>query len=107
MKKLLTSISLVLVMGTLAGCVNTPTQTAGVKDDRPLIMFEAVQARDVLILDGMEVGAADNYIAGKSALKIEPGTHNIQILRDGAVLLDERFYISKGASKSFTIHAGK
>ncbi|MGI9274764.1 MAG: hypothetical protein ACR2PT_07955 [Endozoicomonas sp.] len=98
---------LVLSVSLLNGCVNTPAQTAGVKDDRPMIMFEAARSGDLLILDGIEIGSANQFLSGQSALMIEPGTHRLEIIRDGAVILSERFYISRGSSKSFTVQGGK
>lgn len=100
-------MSFVLAATLLSGCVNTPTHTSNVKDDRPLIMFEAAQSGDRLVLDGIEIGLANQYLSGRSALKIEPGTHNLQIIRDGAVVMNERFYISRGASKSFTVQGSQ
>ena len=96
-------MSFVLAAVLLTGCVNTPTQTSNIKDDRPLIMFDATQSGDLLILDGIEIGQANQYRTGRSALKIEPGTHNLQIIRSGEIIMTERFYISRGASKTFTV----
>lgn len=87
----------------LTGCVNTPTQKASVKDNRPLIMFEAARSGDMLVLDGIEIGPAIQYRSGRSALKIEPGTHQLEIVRDGQVIQSERFYLSRGTSKTFNI----
>ena len=88
----------------LSGCVTTPTEMAGVKDDRPYIMFDGASNNDMIVLDGMMMGKAVDYIRGKSALRIEPGTHVIEIRRGDKILLEQKFYISRGSSKSFKVH---
>lgn len=98
-------LSATLVVFLLSGCVNTPTQTANIKDDRPMITFDGAWSNDILILDGITIGSASEYRSGHSALKIESGTHRLEIIRDGEVIISERFYISDGATKTFIVQA--
>lgn len=87
----------------LTGCVNTPTQKVQVVDDRPLIMFAAAKPGDVVVLDGIEMGTATQFSAGKTGLRIESGTHRLQIKRAGETILSQKFYVAEGISKTFTI----
>lgn len=87
----------------LAGCVTTPTATVQVTDDRPFIMFSAAQADDVIILDGITIGSANEYTSGVAGMRIEPGTHRVQIQRSGKIILDKKFYLAEGVSKTFTL----
>ena len=87
----------------LPGCVNTPTQKVQVVDDRPVIMFAAAKPGDVLILDGIEIGAATQFSAEKTGLRIESGTHRLQIKRAGETVLSQKFFVAEGVSKTFTI----
>ena len=105
MRRLFASLAFVCSVLMLSGCVNTPTETAGVKDDRPYIMFDGVASNDMIVLDGIGMGKASDFISGKSALRIEPGTHMVQIRRNDEVVLEQKFYIARGSSKSFTIHS--
>ncbi|MGI9279637.1 MAG: hypothetical protein ACR2PX_08395 [Endozoicomonas sp.] len=88
----------------LSGCVNTPTEMAGVKDDRPYIMFSGVTSTDMIRLDGIQMGKASDYIQDKSGMRIEPGTHRIEVLREGEIVLEQKFYLSRGSSKTFSVH---
>ena len=87
----------------LGGCVNTPTEMVQTRDDRPFIMFSAVRPGDQVILDGINMGPASDYIAGKSGMRIEPGTHKLQIRRAGKIVFKQKFYAADGVSKTFTI----
>lgn len=107
MKKFSALLSVILSLFVLTGCVNTPTEMVQVKDDRPFIMFAAAQPGDVVMLDGIDMGAASHYSAGKSGMRIEPGTHTIQVKRSGVVVLSEKFYVADGVSKTFNIGGGE
>ena len=107
MIKLSAFSAIVLSFFVLTGCVNTPTETVQVKDDRPFIMFAAVQSDDIVVLDGINLGAASDYIAGKSGMRIEPGTHTLQIERAGKTIFNQKFYVANGVSKTFTIGLDK
>ncbi len=91
----------------LTGCVNTPTEIVQARDDRPFIMFAEVRSGDVVVLDGINMGAASDYMVGKSGMRIEPGTHFLQIKRDGKTVFNQKFYVADGVSKTFTVGAGK
>ncbi|ELU03472.1 hypothetical protein CAPTEDRAFT_214153, partial [Capitella teleta] len=70
MKKFSALFSVILSLFVLTGCVNTPTEMVQVKDDRPFIMFIAAQPGDVVVLDGIDMGAASNYSAGKTSQQL-------------------------------------
>ncbi len=85
----------------LAAC--SVTQKAHVLDDRPLVMFENAQPEDIVLIDGVELGFAKDFKAEQSALIIEPGTHMLKVVRNGLPLLEQQFYISRGAAKVFGV----
>ena len=97
----LSAVALSLLV--LSGCVNTPTEMVQTKDDRPFIMFSAVRPGDQVILNGLNMGPALDYTAGKSGIRIEPGTHTLQVRRAGKTIFNQRFYAADGVSKTFTI----
>ena len=103
MNKIIVSFIFAVSFLALSGCVNTPTEFSGVKDDRPYIMFTGVSEQDTILLDGLTIGQAMDYQEGKSGLRIESGTHVLQVIRDGQQILKQKFYLSRGSSKTFII----
>lgn len=90
----------------LTACVQVPTEKAGVVDLRPQIAFkfnsEASRAAGVLV-DGLNLGTAGNYADGVAALRIQPGSHVVTIVLGNQVLLQEKFYIGDGVSRTFLV----
>jgi len=93
-----------LLLGT-AGCVQMPTENQGVVDMRPQISFVAAEALfdAVIYLDNVAVGRVGDFQDGTAALRILPGTHVVRVVAGDRVLLDERFYIGDGVSRSFLV----
>lgn len=103
MRKFLTLITLVSTTLTLQGCTSKPTAGNSVVDNRPYITLEATTPNDIIILDGIDIGHANDLFPDKSALKIESGIHLLEVQRNGFTVLKTKFYISSGTSKSFSI----
>ena len=99
--KLSTIAATALSVALLAGCA--PTSMVQTQDDRPFIMFEAPRPQDIIFLDGLNMGSAADYKAGKAALRIEPGTHRLQVQRDGVIILEQKFYVTDGVGKTFSL----
>jgi hypothetical protein len=77
MKKLLLAAAV-----AAAGCVG-PTTTVRTVDTRPAIAFQGAPSGTVLLVDGVAVGDPSSYDGNPNVLRVEPGTHAIEI-RDGA-----------------------
>ena len=77
MRKLVLAVSL-----AAAACVG-PTTTVRTVDTRPALAIAGAPAGAVLWLDGVAVGSASSYDGNPGVLRVEPGTHQIDI-RDGA-----------------------
>lgn len=105
MKKVLLLAALGLLFQSLAGCVQMPTEKAGVSDLRPQISFVADERhRDARVyVDNAEMGRVGDFLDGAAALRIVPGTHVVRVQGGSGVLLEERFYIGDGVSRSFVI----
>ena len=106
--KLIKFVATITLLLPLWACVQMPTEKQGVSDLRPQISFNfdrdnqrSMNAR--VHIDGVDVGSASEFFHGANSLKINSGTHLIKVVRDGEVVLDERFYIGDGVSKSFMI----
>lgn len=105
MKKLLVIAILGLSALSLAGCVQMPTEKKSVSDLRPQISFVAGQEhRDAVVyLDNAQMGRVGDYLDGAAALRVLPGTHVLRVMSGGDLLLDEKFYVGDGVSRSFVI----
>lgn len=108
LSKLLGSVLIAISLMTLAACVQMPTEKQGVADLRPQISFKvdtanANTASSRIFVDGIDVGAASDFVDGVNSLKILPGTHQIKVVGNGGTLLEERVYIGDGVNKSFTL----
>lgn len=101
-------IGLAFVLAGLSACVHYPTEKQSVVDQRPQI---ALRMSDVdgrtgaarVLVDGLDVGSAREFVEGRAALRVLPGTHIIQVVLDERVLLMERAYLSDGVVRSFEI----
>lgn len=105
MKQVILAAALGLLLLSLAGCVQMPTEKQGVADLRPQISFVAGQHHGdaIVYVDNTQMGRVGDFIDGRSALRILPGTHELRVVSGGSVLLDEKFYIGDGVSRSFVI----
>lgn len=105
MKQVILIAAIGLLLHSLAGCVQMPTEKQGVSDMRPQISFVAGQEHGdaVVYVDNAPMGRVADFIDGRSALRILPGTHQLRVVSGDNVLLDQRFYIGDGVSRSFVI----
>ncbi|WP_185235441.1 hypothetical protein [Teredinibacter franksiae] len=76
----------VLTLFFLSGCVDTPTHSTTVVDDRPRIAFESSQIENAnqyqVYVDGINYGALTKYPfseKNKSALRVIAGKHKVEI----------------------------
>jgi hypothetical protein len=97
---------LLLSAALMAGCTQMPTEKQGVADMRPQIAFkldrsELAEAR--VSIDGLNMGTAGAYLDGAAALRLLPGSHHLQVVWEGRVLLDQRFYVADGVNKTFVL----
>lgn len=101
---------LVLILNvSLSGCVQMPTASHTVVDQRPqiAIRFDAANrslAEARVLIDGVDVGRAGDYRDGRASLRVLPGTHSVKIVLDDRVLLDERAYLADGVVRPFILN---
>jgi hypothetical protein len=105
MRQVILAAVLGLLLHSLAGCVQMPTEKQGVADLRPQISFVADQqfSDAVVFVDNTQMGRVGDFIDGRAALRILPGTHQLRVVSGNTVLLDEKFYVGDGVSRSFVI----
>lgn len=99
-------VALAMSLVLLPGCVQMPTEKQIVSDMRPHISFRApdVQTHTArVIVDGLDMGTVGAYLEGRAALRIQPGTHHLQVLLGSQQLLSEKFFVDDGVSRSFSV----
>ena len=106
--KLFAASFLALALTTLVGCVQYPTERQGVVDLRPQIsfQFDPADARmnDARVLiNGLDSGRLGDFMEGKGALRVLPGTHAVRVVSGSEVLLDERAYLGDGVARPFNV----
>jgi hypothetical protein len=88
---------------TLAACAG-PTTTVRTVDTRPALAISGAASGLTLFVDGAPVGDPRNYDGHPNILRVEAGTHDVE-LRDaaGAVLFRQRVFV-ESELKTVQVH---
>jgi hypothetical protein len=100
MKKLVLALSGAAVLGACAG----PTTVVRTVDTRPAIALAGAPSGTLLYVDGAPVGDPSDYDGRPNILRVEPGTHHLEI-RDGrgAVVFSQRVFV-ESELKTVQVH---
>ena len=94
---------LIVIMSLMfVGCVQTPTQSTQVVDDRPGLAFQLLNDTSgtlELKIDGVSYGAVSQYLAGENRLRIIDGSHLIELIKSGEVVFREQVYLGSGSDR--------
>jgi len=86
-----------------AGCVG-PTTTVRTVDTRPALAIAGAPSGTVLYVDGMAIGDPSSYDGQPNVLRVEPGTHEIDIRdRAGQSLFKQRVFV-ESELKTVQVH---
>ncbi len=86
-----------------AGCVG-PTTTVRTVDTRPALAFQGAPSGTVLVVDGVAVGDPSSYDGNPNVLRVEPGTHVVEIRdRSGRSLFSQRVFV-ESELKTVQVH---
>lgn len=86
-----------------AGCVG-PTTTVRTVDTRPAIAVVGAPSGTVLYVDGVAVGDPSSYDGNPNVLRVEPGTHEIDVRdRSGQSLFKQRVFV-ESELKTIQVH---
>lgn len=99
-------LGLLIAGGSLTACVQMPTEKQGVVSLKPQISFRLANestGNAAVVLDGMQVGTAGQFQAGQAALQVEPGMHQLVVHNNGATLINEKFYVGDGVTRTFDL----
>ncbi len=95
--------TLAALLLALAACVG-PTTTVKTVDTRPAIAVVGAPSGAQLLVDGAPVGAADRYDGNPDILRVEPGTHDVEIRSaSGAVIFRQRVFV-ESELKTIQVH---
>jgi hypothetical protein len=86
-----------------AACVG-PTTTVRTVDTRPALAIAGAPSGTVLFVDGVALGDPSSYDGQPNILRVEPGTHLVEI-RDpgGAVRFSQRVFV-ESELKTVRVH---
>jgi hypothetical protein len=104
--RMLSAVALAVATIAVAGCVQMPTEKQGVADMRPSISFRTLDPASAdarVLVDEIEAGRVGDYVEGKAALRVLPGTHLLRVVRGNEILLNEKVYLGDGVSRVFIV----
>jgi hypothetical protein len=105
--KSLIPIALALML-QLTACMQLPTEKQEVADLRPQLSFSLADPEDDLnayrvYVDGLDMGSAASYLAGKNGMKVLSGSHELKVEGRGRVVLQDRIYLGDRATRTIII----
>ena len=87
------------------GCAMPVGQTSEVSEN-PAIAIQGASPTARLMVDGLDSGLAKTYNGKESTLTILPGSHVIEVIDRGQVVLRERIFIDSGVTKTLLVPKG-
>ncbi len=100
MKKLL----LALPLGFLLAACSAPSTTVRSVDTRPAIAILDAAPGAVLVLDGQTVGPAGSYNGSPNVLRLEPGTHEVEIRAPSGQVTFRQTIFVESEIKTIRVH---
>lgn len=98
---------LVSLAAGMTACVQFPTESQGVVDQRPQISFRSASGAwpaDARVwIDGLDAGRLADFMQGSGALRVLSGEHLVQVFSGPAKLFEEKAYLGDGVSRAFLI----
>ncbi len=98
-----TLLAAALVGAALAACAG-PTTVVRTADTRPAIAISGAPSGTELFVDGAPVGDPASYDGRPNVLRVEPGTHAVELRdRAGRVVFSERVFV-ESELKTVVVH---
>lgn len=85
------------------GCTTYPTTKVSAVDSRPTLSFTGAPKDSILLVDNLNMGLASQYNGNPNALRVLPGTHEIQIIQDNKVIFKQTVFV-ESENKVISIH---
>ncbi len=99
-------IAYLLGATALVGCVQMPTEKQNALALKPQVSFRLAHeslGAAVVVIDGLSMGVAGQFQHGQAALEVQPGTHQLSVQLNDRTLIDEKFYVGDGVTKTFDL----
>ena len=80
-----------------------PTTVVRTVDTRPAIAVVGAPSGAVLFLDGLAVGDPAAYDGNPGVLRVEPGTHQVELRVDGRTTFTQRVFV-ESELKTVKVH---
>lgn len=93
----------IILVGFVSINCKMPNTTVQTIDGRSTIRVTEAPSGAILFLDGKPIGPADAFSGDPNVLSVEPGTHIIEIKKDGATLLSQRIFFGGGEMRSISV----
>lgn len=95
---------LALLLAAALGACAGPTTVVRTADTRPAIAISGAPSGTELFVDGAPVGDPASYDGRPNVLRVEPGTHAVEIRdRSGRVLFSQRVFV-ESELKTVVVH---
>lgn len=79
-----------------------PSTSVTISDNRPSIAIEGAPANAILYVDGLRMGAVQQFNSQQTLL-LEPGNHKVEVISQGATLFSEEIFLGGGEVKTIKI----
>jgi hypothetical protein len=101
-----TNVFLPLVVLILVSACSGPISAVRVPDNRPAIAIQGAAADAILYVDGLSMGAAQQFDGRTQVLVLEPGPHKVEVISRGKRLLSEQIFLGGEETKTLIISEG-
>jgi hypothetical protein len=101
-----TRVVLPLIVLTLMSACSGPISAVRVPDTRPAIAIQGAAADAILYVDGLSMGAAQQFDGRTQVLLLEPGPHKVEVISRGKRVLSEQIFLGGQETKTLTISEG-
>ncbi|HYV67651.1 MAG TPA: hypothetical protein VE964_15505 [Myxococcales bacterium] len=99
MKRLIAASAL-----ALAACVSTPATTVRTTDTRPSLAIEGAPSGSLLLVDGLTMGDANAYNGRPAVLRVEPGTHVVEVQDSAGRVMYRQTVFVESETKTIQVH---
>jgi hypothetical protein len=70
-------------------------------EDKPGLIIYGAHPRAFVYVNGLSMGRAGKYGENGQVLLLEPGTHDLEIVRRGTIIFTQRVFLGRGPQKIY------
>lgn len=99
-------VTILSILFLLEGCVY-PNRQVQILDDRPSLSVVDAPQNAILYVDGLEIGPANNFNGNPNILRLEPGTHHVEIRQGKDVIHSLDVFLAEGTQRKIKLSGSK